>query len=460
MEMDDGDDDEAHIIQQMMAHNLVMMAMARQLILESSSSDDDSLDTIDHRTLARGARKVYRHAEALKCIRRDYLGGIDGQAPLLGAQFKEMFRISLRRFERFAQSVVPSNIFFQGETDCFNRPVPSWQAKLLLPLKTLAYGVASHTFRDYFQMSKTEARECLLQFVRTVKDCFSGEYLRCPTSQDMESIVALHKHGKHKIPGMLGSLDCMHMLWKNCPKAYAGQFKGKEKKPTVVLEAACDYNLWFWHASFGHPGSLNDINILNLSPLLDAFLDGTFADRERSAVPYAIADEMFNSLYFLADGIYPSYSRFVLTINQPILERERYFAAWQEGARKDIERAFGVLQCQWKFVANPIHHMNPVVIGDVACACLIFHNMNVEDRVMGNSGDPYDPKVGIGQDEYIADEPIQQGGAAVIGVANGAEAMQNAFVGRWAALANTEEHIRLRSAIMRSLQNRGNNNNN
>jgi len=66
----------------------------------------------------------------------------------------------------------------------------------------------------------------------------------------------------------------MHILWINCPKGYHGQYKGKEKNPSIVLEVACDYNLWFWHASFGYPGRLNDINILNLSTLVDSFLDG------------------------------------------------------------------------------------------------------------------------------------------------------------------------------------------
>jgi Plant transposon protein len=66
----------------------------------------------------------------------------------------------------------------------------------------------------------------------------------------------------HKgVEGMLGSLDCMHVYWKNWPVAWQGSQTGKPGKPTIVLEAFADYNLWFWHSSFGWPGSLNDINI-------------------------------------------------------------------------------------------------------------------------------------------------------------------------------------------------------
>ena len=32
----------------------------------------------------------------------------------------------------------------------------------------------------------------------------------------------------------------MHVRWKNCPQAWVGQYQGKEKEPTVVLEASAE----------------------------------------------------------------------------------------------------------------------------------------------------------------------------------------------------------------------------
>jgi hypothetical protein len=46
--------------------------------------------------------------------------------------------------------------------------------------------------------------------------------------------------------------------------------------------------------------------------------------------------------YFLADGIYPEWAVFVKSIRLPITEKDKLYAQEQEGARKDIERAFGV----------------------------------------------------------------------------------------------------------------------
>jgi hypothetical protein len=67
---------------------------------------------------------------------------------------------------------------------------------------------------------------------------------------------------------MIGSLNCLHVFWKNCPIALQGQFKnGKNKLSSVVVEAMCNYNLWYWHASIDHAGTQNDTNIWDVSPL-------------------------------------------------------------------------------------------------------------------------------------------------------------------------------------------------
>jgi hypothetical protein len=54
--------------------------------------------------------------------------------------------------------------------------------------------------------------------------------------------------------------------------------------------------------------------------------------------------------YYLADGIYPEWATFLKSIKDPPTERERIFAKVQEAARKDIERAFGVLQAKFAIV--------------------------------------------------------------------------------------------------------------
>ncbi|CAN0846537.1 hypothetical protein LINGRAHAP2_LOCUS4501 [Linum grandiflorum] len=174
---------------------------------------------------------------------------------------------------------------------------------------------------------------------------------------------------------MIGLIDCMHWEWKNCPTAWAGQYTGYKKKPTIVLEAVASYDTWIWHAFFGTPESNNDINTLGVSPLFDEAVRGFLPK-----VSYEVNGTMYNQCYYLADGIYPSWAIFVKTISNPNNQKMKYFAKYQEAYRKDVERAFGILQERWAIVRGQSHFWNVQTLGEIMLTCIILHNMIVEDQ--------------------------------------------------------------------------------
>jgi hypothetical protein len=62
-----------------------------------------------------------------------------------------MFRLSRQRFELLVQEIMHKKIpFFQSKKNLLSGSQASIYAKLLLPLKCLAYGVPPHCFTDYF----------------------------------------------------------------------------------------------------------------------------------------------------------------------------------------------------------------------------------------------------------------------------------------------------------------------
>ena len=84
--------------------------------------------------------------------------------------------------------------------------------------------------------------------------------------------------------------------------------------------------------------------------------------------------------YYLADGIYPSWATFVKTIPEPQGNKKKYFAKAQEACRKDVERAFGVLQSRFAIVRGPARLWDEETLHNIMRACIIMHNMIVEDE--------------------------------------------------------------------------------
>ena len=211
----DSDDDDNNIAITTVITNNILMT---DLLFKGETKIDDS-----KQKRVRVDRRNFCYSDALYCLNRDHLGSI----PKFNMkEFESFFRISKPRFQKLMEDVM--NLTDNKYYTITTRKCASLEVKLLLPIKVLAYGVANHCFNDYLQMSVSAARECILQFHVTFKKLYEGEYLRLPTKADIKSIVKLHKHA-HKIDGMFGSLDCMHTYWKNCPKGWQGQFKGKEE---------------------------------------------------------------------------------------------------------------------------------------------------------------------------------------------------------------------------------------
>jgi hypothetical protein len=150
---------------------------------------------------------------------------------------------------------------------------------------------------------------------------------------------------------------------------------GKSYDPTIVLEAVASQDLWIWHYFFGLSGTLNDINVLQRSHLFKKLIAG-----DAPMCNYKIMGHEYSIGYYIADGIYPEWATFVKSIKDPPTDAERIFAKAQEAARKDIERAFGVLQARFAIVRGPARFWDKETLINIMTYCVILHNMIIEDE--------------------------------------------------------------------------------
>jgi hypothetical protein len=174
----------------------------------------------------------------------------------------------------------------------------------------------------------------------------------------------------------------MHWKWEKCPIAWHVMYTGHYREPTIILEAMASQDLWIWHAFFGMPGSLNDINVLDRPPIFAALAEGRIAP-----VNYTINRHEYTMGYCLADGIYHNWSTFVKTIPRPLGAKRKYFA------RKDVERAFGVLQSLFAIVRGPVRYWDEETLANIMKAYIIIHNMIIENEGAMNLGFDHEREV-------------------------------------------------------------------
>jgi hypothetical protein len=96
--------------------------------------------------------------------------------------------------------------------------------KCTAAMRMLAYGAPADSKDDYLHMSESTAIECMYKFYQAVVGHFGKYYPRGPTEVENARIMA--QNAARGFPGMLENIDCMHGLWKNCPFAWQGLYKG------------------------------------------------------------------------------------------------------------------------------------------------------------------------------------------------------------------------------------------
>ncbi|XP_062199648.1 uncharacterized protein LOC133902085 [Phragmites australis] len=254
-----------------------------------------------------------QHREGAARLYNDYFANNPVYGDVL---FRPRFRISRRLFLRIAAAVEDHDTWFRQGRDATGKLGLSPLQKMTAAIRQLAYGVSSDAVDEYVRIGASTTMLSLRKYVQSIVEMFREEYLRAPNETDTARLLA---EGEHRgFPGMLGSIDCMHWVWKNCPKVWHGAYTCHTRKPSIVLEAVA------------------------------LLIDGS-----APPVSYNINSNRYNMGYYLGDSIYPEWATIVKAIPAPRGNKSIHFSAMQAAVRKDVERAFGVLQARFAIVRGP-----------------------------------------------------------------------------------------------------------
>lgn len=150
--------------------------------------------------------------------------------------------------------------------------------------------------------------------------------------------------------------------------------QGKEKGNTIRMEVVCDADLWIWSLYAGLPGMLNDLNILQSSPLFAHMQAGQYSPNDVSIL---IGTYTLRWFYFFTDSIYPSWKIFVKTFSVPTTAKHQAFAKPEEGVRNCVKRVFWVLFQQFPIIQRRARGWSVSDCVQILTCCTILHNMTV-----------------------------------------------------------------------------------
>jgi hypothetical protein len=286
-------------------------------------------------------------------------------------RFRLTYRLPPPLFFRLVDICKEKNVFESKR----NGKIPL-EFKLMICLRILARDNLLDDIGELFNVGKTTAHELFLTFIRNMSGKLLSEYVKVPVGEEFEKLKETYT--KLGFPGCIGSIDCTHIAWDNCPVGYTNLNTGKEGYPTVSFEVVADHHRRILNCSNYFFGSASDKNIVRNDPFPVSVLDGTFAEQRNLSFELSMENGMkmkWDGCYFLSDQGYLRVFGFVDPISTPLSREESLFSEWIESVRKDVECTFGILKSRFRFLRNKVRSHTADILQQAFQTCCILHNM-------------------------------------------------------------------------------------
>ncbi|XP_036327230.1 protein ALP1-like [Rhagoletis pomonella] len=208
----------------------------------------------------------------------------------------------------------------------------------------------------------TSAAWTTVQRVTEFLVSISHEYIKWPEGAYLQNTTEKF-HQKKRIPGVIGAIDCTHIVIKG-PKDQKQMYFNRKKSYSLVLQAVVDADKKFTDITCGKPGSLHDFRVLRRSKL--------FHDAER------YYEEMFSGSYFIiGDSAYPLMKWLVSPFKDygNLTQIQRKFNEIHSSTRMVVENAFGLLKGRFRRLVEFTEQTDLKMITNIVASTCVVHNI-------------------------------------------------------------------------------------
>ena len=259
-------------------------------------------------------------------------------------------------------------------------------------LRVLAKGCSFDAVYELNNISAEANRVFFHSWVHKLVANLGPTFIKIPkTAADVASVV--NDFAANGFPGCIGSIDCVHIRWDNCPAMWRNLYKGKNSYPTISYEVTVAHDKTILFSTVGHYGTRNDKTIVRFDGMVQAIHQGGIYDDmtfELYQCDGTIVEQ--TGYYLICDGGYHQWRCLQCGFSQPLGESDSNYSSHIGSVRKDVECCFGILKIRFRILRSPIIFKYKVQIDNVFKACCILHNMlksydTSDDRDLGDSSD-------------------------------------------------------------------------
>jgi len=285
--------------------------------------------------------------QGMRGIMREYFG-VDWQPPVYGDEtFERRFRVPRSVFMGIYEAI-RDRLFWRQSINATGRPQAYALQKLVPVFRVLACAESYDRADKCVRLSKSTIEVATKKLIEFIVEEWEPVYVRPPSDEKVKRM--LERNAAWGMPGCIGSLDFSHWEWAACPKGLVKQCQNLKKRRSIVIVTVCDEDVYIWQFFIKAPGSLNDLNVLRISPLYFDVVEGVWLPKSFS---FCVNGRSRRFLSYLTDGVHSKYPFFVSPYPNPIIPTEKIFNRPQEALRKDVERLYGVLTARFHILLHP-----------------------------------------------------------------------------------------------------------